>query len=168
MSQLWKHTSLNISKKLEVFQAVVASALLPGLATTWLNSRQQRQIDGFQARCLRDILKIPHPMYSRVSNANVLAQSGHKAFTIQLRRRQLLLFGRVARAPEEDLRRKLTFCSNSLRPATYKYVRRVGRPRLEWAQKLLEVAIATWGPEHKIKQLVMDENVWSHEVAKHF
>ena len=75
-SQLWKHTSLPRAHKLQILQSNIASLVLSGLDTMWFDARQQRQLDGFQARCLRDILKIPHPYLSRVSNKAVLEGAG--------------------------------------------------------------------------------------------
>ena len=168
LSQLWKHTSLPITRKLDIFQAAVVSTLLYGISASWLNVRQQRQLDGFQARCLRDVLRIPHPFYSRVSNKDVLEKSGQKVLSTQLRRQQLVMLGRVARSPDEDIRRRLTFCSGSLQPATDKYVRRVGRPRHEWAPKLLEIAGRTWGSQRRVQHLIENEVLWKVEVARHF
>ena len=52
-------------------------------------------------------------------------------------RQQLLLYGRVARgAPPDDPLRKLIFFPGGLQPTTGQLVRRVGRPRNEWAVML--------------------------------
>ena len=42
------------------------------LETTWLNAAMRRRMDGFHARCLRKILKIPAAYVSRVSDDSVL------------------------------------------------------------------------------------------------
>ncbi len=47
-----------------------------------------------------------------------------------------MLYGRVARAPDSDPLRMLTFAPGTLLPATGQYVRRIGRPRNEWAVML--------------------------------
>ena len=77
---------------------------------------------------------------SRVSNANVLDQAAQPKLSKLLLKQQLLLFGRVARAPVDDPLRKVTFCKD-LRPATAQFVRRVGRPRNEWAVMLHKEAL---------------------------
>ena len=46
------------------------------------------------------------------------------------------MYGRLARASNDDVLRQLTFIPDSTRPATGRYVRRVGRPRNEWAVML--------------------------------
>ena len=54
----------------------------------------------------------------------------------QLLKQQLLLYGRLARSSNDDVLRQLTFIPDSVRAATGRYVRRVGRPRNEWAVML--------------------------------
>ena len=122
------------------------------------------ELDGLQARCLRNMLRIPASFVSRVSNKKVLERAGQKPFTTQLVRHQLLLLGRIARAPDSDLRRRLTFCRGTLWPATNLFVRRVGRPRHEWAPKLLQIVYSTWG--HRAEQLMRNEGIWRVEVHK--
>ena len=62
-------------------------------------------------------------------------------FSDQLLKQQLLLFGKIARAPDNSLLRSLTFTPGSLRPTTGRYIRRVGRPANEWASKVHETAL---------------------------
>lgn len=159
---------MRMARKIEVFQAVVVSTLLYGLATCWLNTKEGRQLDGFQARCSRGICRIPHSFISHFSNATVLSRSGQKTISTQLRHQQLLLLGRIARAPDDDLRRRLTFCPGSLRPVTDRYVREVGRPRAEWAPKLLQIATKVWGTQSKVSELMMDRVIWKSAVSRHF
>ena len=61
----------------------------------------------------------------------------------ELLKQQLAYFGKIARAPEGDARRALTFGPGPLRLATYRYVRGVGRPRHEWAAKLHKKSVTT-------------------------
>ena len=115
---------------------MVLSRLLYGLSTVWLNVAQIRRLNGFQARCLRQALGIKPAFYSRVPNRTVLEKAGQTPLGQQLLRQQLLLYGRVARAPHDDYLRKLTFYPGTLMPTTSKYVRRIGRPRNEWTNML--------------------------------
>ena len=62
-----------------------------------------------------------------------LQESGQTQLGRQLLKHQLLLFGRIARAPQDDPLRRLTFVPGSTEAATGEYIRRVGRPRNEWA-----------------------------------
>ena len=161
LSRLWKHTALSRGRKVQILQAVITSRLLYSLGSAWLNVAELRRLDGFQCRCLRVILGIKPSFVSRVSNSSVLQQSGQVLYSRQLLRQQLLLLGRVARAPAADPLRKLTFAPGSLLPATGVYVRRVGRPRNEWAAMLLKEV-------HKVHpnfdQIVYIESDWKRAV----
>ena len=124
------------TRKIEILQAVITSRLLYSLGSAWLNVAELRRLNGFQCRCLRQLLGIKPSFISRVSNSSVLQQSGQIPYGRQLLKQQLLLFGRVVRAPPTDPLRRLTFVPGSLQSATGYYVRRVGRPRNEWAVML--------------------------------
>ena len=165
LAQLWRHTGVTRQRKTEIFQAVVTSRLLYGLSSAWLNVAEQRRLDGFQARCLRRIWGIQPSYLSRVSNKEVLRTSGQLPYRRQLMKQQLTLFGKVARARDDDPVRRLTFCPGSLRPTTSRYVRRRGRPRHEWATKLWEHGVKLAGDAGKLPGILADKKVWEHAVA---
>ena len=141
---------------------MVISKLLYGLSSAWLNKAEMRRLDGFYCRCLRAILRIPPSFVSRVSNATVLQQSSQPALGRQLRQQQLLLYGRVARAPDNDVLRKLTFSPGSLQPVASRYIRKVGRPRNEWS-KMLEVE--SWKVSQHAAVIVHDAAAWKRAVC---
>ena len=136
LQALWKHTQVTRTRKVQIFQAVVASRLLYGLASAWLNTADRRRLDGFQSRCLRTIYGILPAFVSRVSNFRVLEITQQAPMSQRLLGKQLLLYGKIARAPNSDPLRRLTFCNSSTRPLTCAYVRKLGRPRNEWAVQL--------------------------------
>ena len=45
LHKLWGHTSLAMSKKIQIFQAVVVSRLLYGLSSAWLNVAEVRRVN---------------------------------------------------------------------------------------------------------------------------
>ena len=136
LTGVWSHAQMRRRRKLEAFQSMIASRLLYGLSSAWLNAAEVRRLNGFQARCLRVILGVKPAFYSRISNATVLRHSGQTSFELQLRRQQLMLYGRIARLPATDPRRSVAFCANTVHPLTSTYVRKVGRPRNEWTVML--------------------------------
>ena len=101
---------------------------------------------------------------SRVTNKSVLQMAGHKQFTQQLLREQLLLFGRIARSPDSDMLRELTFIPSTLQPATERFVRKVGRPRLEWASCVAKVAHTIVGANGNLFAAVQDAAGWRQRV----
>ena len=81
-------------------------------------------------------------------------------YTRQLLKKQLILYGKVARAPDGDVLRVLTFCDGSLRPASDWQFRRVGRPRHEWAKQLNEIARKAMGGG-RLEDALFDEGSWT-------
>ena len=53
-------------------------------------------------------------------------------FSNQLMHQRLVLLGKVARSPANSALRSSTFIDDTLTPQVGRYVRRVGRPRLDW------------------------------------
>ena len=123
LARLWNHASLLNDRRIRIYKAVVVSRLLYGLSTAWLNAAELRRLQGFHCRCLRRILGIAPAYFSRVSNLKVLEQAGEVSFDKQLLQSQLILYGRVVRAPDTDPIRKLTFIAGTTEPATNRFVR---------------------------------------------
>ena len=131
--------------RVKYFQALIVSKLINGLSTMWLVTAQRRRVDRFYARCLRRILRIPASSVSRVSNATVLARAGVRPFSEQLLQRQLMLLNKVAHSPGESLLRRDTFIPGTLQLQIGRYVRRVGRPRQNWAEQLVREGASKLG-----------------------
>ena len=167
LDRLWKHTTLPAARKLSVFQAIVAPGLLYSLSTTWLNMSQQRRLNGFQARCLRRILRVKPSFVSRVSNERVRQMAGHSELTQQLLSQQLSLIVRVARAPDTDMLRELTFVPGTLDLAASRYIRKRGRPRLEWASCLTRVASNITSANETLSSAVSDGKRWRQRVHQY-
>ena len=56
--QVWSHSALSRRRKLEICSALIETKLLYALSTGCFTKAELRRLDGFQARCLRTILKI--------------------------------------------------------------------------------------------------------------
>jgi hypothetical protein len=100
LMKVWKHTCLCRRRKLEIYKAIVETKLLFSLSSACLTKAEQRRLDGFQNRCVRQIFGILPSYFSRVSNADVLATAGCRKLTDQVGTRQLFLLGKILRAPE--------------------------------------------------------------------
>jgi hypothetical protein len=165
LSRLWRHSRLGRARKIAIFEAVVVSALMYGLAAAWLNVADQRKLNGFQNRCLRTIWGIKPAFISRVSNATVLETTGQKPLTTLLKKQQLLLYGRVARQSDGEPMRDVTFCPGlPLRPAVDRFVRRTGRPRLAWATEVGKLAMCAAGGLRRLNDTITDSSTWRHVV----
>ena len=91
----------------------------------------------------------------------MLKQAGQVLLSKQLLKQQLVLFGQLAWAPATDVLRKLTVVAGTLQPDASEHVRRVGRPRNEWATKLYKIAqyvAPNWS------NLVYDGPAWKRAV----
>ena len=135
--------------------------MLYGLLACSLNVAELRRLDGFQAKCIRQVLRIQPSFYSRVSNSKVLERAGSARASELLARQQLLMLGRVLRAPQASALHKCTVVPGTLLPATSFYIRRRGRPRKEWAPTVLQAAHAKNNTGQDLLTLAQDVNDWN-------
>ena len=147
-------------RKLRIFQALIESKLYYCLSCAVFTKSALRRLDGFQCRRLRKILGIAPALVSRISNAEVLRRSQHEPASAQLLKRQLLLLGKVVRAPDHNPMKVASFIPSTLEPATNRYVRRVGRPRLEWVPHMLKEAFRITGGEREFVQKAQSPAGW--------
>ena len=98
LRKLWNHGNVSQRAKLHYFQSLVMSVLTYGLSTLAFTRVQKRRMDGFHARCVRRILRIPAAFVSRVANRVVFERAQVKPLSQQLLDRQLLFFVRILRA----------------------------------------------------------------------
>jgi len=167
LSRLWRHASLGRQRKLEILNALVFSKLLYGMPALWLNKAERRKLNGFQNRCLRAAWGIKPAFLSRVSNVAVLATTGQTELTKTLERRQLLLYGRVARQTDDHPMRAATFTPGSLQPAVDRYVRKVGRPRSDWTTQVGNLALQVAGGQQRLQETLFDAGSWREVVDNH-
>ena len=160
LSRVWRRSCLSCKRKVHILHALVFSKLLYGLSTGCLSIAQQRKINGFQARCLRAILRIPPAFLSRISNAEVLRRAGSpKLLTDTIKDVQVAQLGRVLRSsPQQPLRKAA--CAHGLSPVVSHYIRRVGRPRREWVPTVLEEAQRRCSGRGDLEILASDQKTW--------
>ena len=127
---------------------------------------EQRRLNGFQAKCVRQILGIKPAYWSRVSNVQVLRQAGMKSATELLTQQQLMQFGKVLRAPQESALRHTSLIPGTLQPSTFQYVRRVGRARKEWTTTVLAAAYRRKLGGERLEELAQDCGTWKMFVKR--
>ena len=160
LCKVWKHSLLPVKRKLYIFQSLVLSKLLYGIAACCFTAAQLRRVNGFQAKCLRQILGISHSYYSRVSNAEVLRRSGAKLATDLLVEQQLTQLGKILRAPQTSALHSTTLTAGTLQPATSHYIRRRGRPRKEWAPTVLQEAYKRKHHQENLYEVASSRQMW--------
>ena len=161
LSQVWRHPALTRRRKLALYSSLVESRLLYGLGTLFLTKAQRRRVNGFQNRCLRVVAGIKPSYISRVPNVEVLRATGHHLATDLLQQWQIQLLGRVMRAPEGHPLRVASFVPCSNQPATERYVRRVGRPSMEWVPEMLKIACSRPGSLEAVEAAASSQHAWS-------
>ena len=166
LCKIWNHSTLPWRKKLAIFASLIESKLLYGLACCCFTVAEERQLNGFQARCIRQILRIKPSFYSRVSNKSVLLKAEHLPATELLRQQQLKLLGKVLRAPLLSPLHKAAMIPGTDQPITSFYVRRRGRPRKEWVSTVMKTAHQRNPDCHDMFALAQDEKLWQQCVQK--
>ena len=137
---VWKSPVLAKSRKMFLFEVLITSMLRYGTASAWLSKSDLRRIDGFQANCLRTILRIPPSFLSRITNEKVRQCAGQKPTSTAIRSAQLELMGKVFNDPGKKYLKDVAFDGDTLTPRTASSLRRVGRPRHNWTDQLLDIA----------------------------
>jgi hypothetical protein len=164
LARLWRHSSLGRQKKLRLFNALVVPRAMYGLEAAWLSKPERRRLDGFQNRCLRQLWGIPPAYISRVSNEKVRILTGERPLSQLLERRQLLLYGKVARAPDDSILRKCTFAPGTLTSINDTFVRKLGRPRAEWTREVGAIALRASGSFANLKRSIVQESTWRNVI----
>ena len=120
-----------------------------------------RRLDGFQATCLRSVLRIAPSFYSRVSNKEVLRRARHKLATEILLEQQLSQLGRVLRSHPNSPLRSSSLYGGTLQPLVSHYIRRIGRPNKEWMPTILAEAARRAGGYFMLPDLAQNCHTWA-------
>ena len=160
LCRIWSKSSVPAARRLDIYRALVEAKLLYSLACSCLNTSAARRLNGFQAKCLRMVLRIPAAFHSRISNAEVLRRAKQQLASEKLLNQQLQLFGKAARSTSQAPLRKCCFVGDSLRPLVSHFIRRVGRSTKEWVPTVLDEAIRRVGDFNKMASFIQDEKSW--------
>ena len=163
LDRLWKRSSLSCNQKVRIFRALIESKLLYGIAACVLNISQQRQLNGFQARCLRRVLRIPPAFVSRISNSEVLKRASCQPLTEILMEAQVQLLGRALRVGPMH---SATFVKGTEQPLTCHFIRRRGRPRKEWPPAALDEARRRNNTPQSLLQLAQNPKTWKSAMRR--
>jgi len=162
LRRLWSHSSLTWRRKLRIYAAVVESKPLCGRSSACRTKAQLRRLDGFQNRCIRQIIGVKLSYYSHVSNHDVLTRAGHAAASGQLLHRQLQLFGHVLRSGADHPLRACSFAPGSFVPLTSKEVRRIGGPYKEFVPEMMKHCSRIFGSIENAADVASSPVAWGH------
>ena len=97
---IWRCRYLSRNIKIRVFKSLVLPVLLYASETWTLNANLRRRLNAFGTKSLRRIMG--YRWFDLVSNERLLCEADMRPVTCQITKRQLQLFGHVARRPESD------------------------------------------------------------------
>ena len=168
LDRFWRHAAISRKRKVQILNATVVPKLMYCLSTACLNLSERRRLDGFYCKCLRKIWGIKPAFISRCSNQSVLAATQQKPLTRALAKQQLILFGKAARASNGSLQRDCAFIQGSLLSACDRYVRKTGRPRLEWVSYVRDMAVRIAGSTQRVEELTQCPRAWLQTINAAF
>ena len=130
------------------------------------------QLDAFQYKCFRRILKVPHLCYSHVLNKQILDAANIKPLSSILFVSQLNLFGKVAVMQINHPIRLLVFDdTNPFDHSPLHQTRRVRRPRITWVYEMHCAALTICGSSNEFAQIIGDDSTssaaWSNKIKEH-
>ena len=159
----WSKARTTIRWKLRVMESVVFNKLVYGLETIQLTRREQDQIDAFQLKMFRRVLKIPPTHIDRSwTNQRVVdtlwqtQKYKYVKLSVKWKQKKLTLLGHILRSPHNDPMREILFQPGKNTPRS-EHVRRVGKPRANW---LLDTFVEAYAVLHP--QAHFDETVPAH------
>lgn len=141
---IWKDKRLPLALKIRIYQSLVLSVLLYAAETWTLLSADEKTLEAFHMRSLRLILGIR--WYHRVTNADILLQTGLPPLLDSIRGRRLALLGHVARLDATTPANQILRCSVDLSsgiPPANTWRRKPGRPRKRWLDQLQQQSGST-------------------------
>ena len=130
--RIWCSKYLSRGTKAEVFKRLVLPVLLYGCETWTLTATMRARLDSFGTKNLRRIFG--YRWYDKVSNQRLLEEASLDNISTIVLRRQLSMFGHVARLPAVDPAHRVLSCGN---PPSWRRGR--GRPQLTWLRQLDQV-----------------------------
>ena len=167
LQQVWRHTRISAKDKHRIYAACVVSRLLYGLQTAWLVKAARARLDGFHAKCVRQILGIAPSYWSRISNEAVLQQMQAPKLTNLLLQQQLNFFGQLARRSDSCPVRQLVFASGGLTLKDETLKRKQGRPKQTWASEIYRIASQMSGSQRQLESTIANEQAWKEAVRSH-
>ena len=132
LRHLWKNRHISIATKSRVYQTSVRSVLLYGCETWPLNQCHENQLQVFENRCLRQILKIS--ILDQIPNVDIWNRFKLKDnISVLIKRRRLTWLGHVCRMHADRIVKATLF--HPIPPGT---CRPPGGVRTTWLRKVFK------------------------------
>ena len=154
--RVWNSHDIKLATKIAVYRAVVVSTLLYGAQTWTVYSRHVRQLEAFQQRCLRNILKTNWE--EKVSNIEILAKTKCCSIESIIRKRHLQWSGHLVRMNDSRLPKSIFY--GELRNGS----RKLGKPRKRFKDMLADTMRKCDIPESSWEELSKNRSQWRGRV----
>jgi hypothetical protein len=154
---VWKCAGVSKSRKLYLLESLVMSKIRYGTSSAWLSKADLRRIDGNQASCLRTLLRIPPSFVSRVSNETVRARACQVCISSTIRSAQLEFLSKVILDPSKKILKDVAFHGDTVTSRTSACARRVGRPKHNWTDQLIAIAVRAAGSPQALELQVFNK-----------
>lgn len=154
--RVWDNPMLTLNTKIKVYQACMLSTLLYGSEAWTLYTHQERRLNAFHMRNLRQLLGIT--WQDRISNADVLAQAGMLSMFATLSLRRLRWLGHVCRMDDGRIPKDILY--GELATGT----RPTGRPALRYKDVCKRDLKSCNINPADLKTAISDRNSWSANV----
>ena len=152
LGKIWRASQFSSTTKVRIFNSLVKPVLLYGSETWKMNDGDNRLVDTFMFRCLRQILRIHWPYV--ISNEEILRRTDSTRISVEVQTRRWRWIGHVLRMeqdshcataltwqpegkrkrgrPKTTWRRTVEAERNQLGMQSWSQARRVALDRLEW------------------------------------
>lgn len=153
LNKIWRSSNIQTKLKLKIFTSTVRAVLLYGSSTWKLTKQQEHQLDTFQTKCLRKILKIFWP--NKISNEDLYKRTNCKPITAIVKKQRWTWVGHILRMiPSDPTRIALTWAPDGRRKR--------GRPKLTWRQMIIkERNIFGWQSWGTAREAALDRKGWN-------
>ena len=157
LNRIWNTRSIGRNTKIHLFKTLVRPVLLYGSETWKITLKDEKQLDTFQTKCLRRILKIR--WQQRIPNERVMEVARLNNISCVVRRRRWNWLGHILR------REGIDDCKTALgwKPEGK---RARGRPKTTWRRTVEKERNASgWNSWNTAKVAARDRQKWSDSVA---
>jgi hypothetical protein len=152
LNKIWRSSNITLRVKINFYKPLVKSVLLYGSETWKLTAKQTKQLEVFQNKCLRIIMKIFWP--NTISNEILLRKANLTSIGDEIKMRRWRFIGHVLRMNDNEIPNvALTWAPEGSR--------RRGRPRLTWRRMMeKERNAAGWASWPEARSAALDRRGW--------
>ena len=150
LKRIWESRKINVKTKINLYKSNVRSVLLYGCTTWCPSSADERKLEVFENKCMRNILRIFWPR--RISNVELRERVRVEKLSVVVLRRRLEYYGHLIRSNNEIGKTAARWTPEGRRARE--------RPGRTWRRSMeeeLRDGGITWG---EARRLAKDRNVW--------